>query len=439
LGGISLIRRQGFPQTSFPQTGFSREGLSANGLSESGHFPENRESFTAGSCRPTKKGKKMNIVQFVILNAGSVICGTRLPVFCLLILSALAFPAAAEENALFSNPEVDTLMRTGIGYHDDGDYDKAIECYEKALQLAPDIPGIYYEIAFSYLYKGNPETALRYSQQGIDLAVARGAEDSLPGLYDLKGSALDDLGRHEEAVDVYLEALNRFDMNNTRLYYNLGLTYYRMGERDKARDSLAQSLMNDPFHPSSNFLLGKICYEQGRKSQSLYCLSYFLLLEPYTERSGEAHSTIEQLMSGKEEGIIISSAGNFTAFDIMLSLLFIDDEETAGGGPEASAADGELSSDERFMEKLETFFYAGQAPLVQSLRQTENHSPVDDLWWEFYAPFFSRLAESEHFETFCRYIRMSVSPESMTWLGKNEEKVEVLFEWLNADPEESDE
>jgi tetratricopeptide (TPR) repeat protein len=395
----------------------------------------------------------MSVIRPVILKAGSAAGGRILPVLkdggvwprlrirltvpilCLLMLLVLSFPAAAQENAWSSNPEVDELMRTGIGYHDEGNYDKAIECYEKALKLAPDTPGIYYELAFSYLYKGDPEEALKYSQKGIDLAAARNEESDLPGLYDLKGSALDDLGRHKEAVEVYLDAINRFDMNSTRLYYNLGLTYYRMGERDKARDSLAQSLINDPFHPSSNFLLGKICYEQGRKSQSLYCLCYFLLLEPYTERAGEAYSTIEQIISGGEDGIAVSNAGNFTAFDIMISLLLAADG-TAQTGPESSAETG-LFSDEDFMKKLGILFFAGNAPLVQSLRKIENHFPADDLWWEFYIPFFFRLAESEHFETFCRYISMSVSPESITWLNENEEKIDAMFVWLNTDPEES--
>jgi tetratricopeptide (TPR) repeat protein len=354
---------------------------------------------------------------------------------CLLILPVLSFQAAAQENVPAFSSEVDELMRAGIEYHDGGDYDKAIECYEKALKLAPDIPGIYYEMAFSYLYKGNPEAALVYSQKGIDLAADRNEESELPELYDIKGSALDDLGRREEAVEVYLDAISRFDVNRTRLYYNLGLTYYRMGERDKARDSLAQSLMNDPFHPSSNFLLGKICSEQGRKSQSLYCLCYFLLLEPYTERAEEAYSTIEQLMSGGEDGIAVSDTGNFTAFDIMASLLF-DETETAD--PESSAGT-DRSPDERFMEKLGVFFSAGNAPLVQSMRRIETHYPADNLWWEFYIPFFFRIAESEHFETFCRYIGMSVSPESMAWLGENEEKLDAMFVWLNADPEESGE
>jgi tetratricopeptide (TPR) repeat protein len=374
----------------------------------------------------------MNVIQSVVAKASSVTGGTRRSVLCLLILLALSFPAAAQEDTPLPGSKADELMRSGIEHHDKGEYDEAIACYEEALKLTPDVPGIYYELAFSYLYKGNPEEALKHSQKGIDLALARNNEAELPGLYDLKGSALDDLGRHKEAVEVYLEAIDRFDMNNTRLYYNLGLTYYRMGERDKARDSLAQSLINDPFHPSSNFLLGKICYEQGRKSQSLYSLCYFLLLEPYTERAGEAFSTIVQLMAGDGDGIAVSAAGNFTAFDIMLSLLIVDDET-------APDAETQMSSDERFIKKLGAFFSAGNAPLVQSLRKIENHQPADDLWWEFYVPFFFRLAESGHFETFCRYIGMSVSPESTAWLNENEEKIDAMFEWLNAAPGESDE
>ncbi|MDR1505966.1 MAG: tetratricopeptide repeat protein [Treponema sp.] len=357
--------------------------------------------------------------------------------FALILLSAAFFPVSAqeapswitgEENSADLEEKIDELMRTGIYYHDEGDYDKAIECYKEALELAPELPGIYYELAFSYLYRGDPEDALQYAQKGIDISIAGGIEDSLAGLYDIKGSALDDLDRHEEAVAVYLEALDRFDVNNTRLYYNLGLTYYRMGERDKARESLAQSLLSDSFHPSSNLLLGKICYEQGRKSQSLYCLCYFLLLEPYTDRSAEAYSTIKQLTEAAGGIITISNTGSFTAADMMLSLLFTD--ATDGG------SDDEETPDEQLMRKLERFFsFLDEQP---DFKKAADYNPTDDLWWDFYVPFFARLAKSEHFRTFCRYIGMSGSAESGAWVEENEEKIEAMFGWLNEEPEEMD-
>lgn len=334
------------------------------------------------------------------------------------LLLILPFQILGAQNGV--NPEVDELMRAGIGYHDSREYDKAIECYEKALKLAPDMPGIYYEIAFSRLYSGKPEMALDYAQKGIDLAARLDVKDDLPGLYDIKGSALDDLGRREEAVKVYLEAIARFNVNNTRLYYNLGLTYYRMGSQEKALDALALSLLTDTFHPSSNFLAGTICYELGRKTQCLYSLCYFLLLEPYTERAETAYETIRQLIleTGSDE-ISVSDSGSFTGLDLILGLML------------ASSGDENESADSRLIKKLGAFF-----KIVDEQKAYPDGPAAaspEDLWWKFYIPFFSRLAGSEHFETFCRYIGMSSSGESRDWIDENSGRIDAMFEWLNAD------
>ena len=344
----------------------------------------------------------------------------------MLVLLLLSVFAAAQESL---SPEAEKLMRAGIECHEAGEFSKAIDYYEKALKLAPNVPGIYYELAFSHLYNENPQTALEYSQKGIELAERQKQYEDLAGLYDLKGSALDDLGRREEAVKVYLEAIARFNVKNTRLYYNLGLTYYRMGERDNAWESLAQSLVNDTFHPSSNFLVGKICYELGRKTQSLYSLCYFLLLEPNTERSGEAFSTIQQLiLRNEDEALGISNTGNFTGLDLILGLMLMSNSNDAG------------ESDDRLMiRKLEAFFKAASeqpqamAENGSASSGTPSPSSIEDLWWKFYVPFFAAIAESEHFETLCRYIGMSGSEESRIWLEENGEKIDALFEWLNSD------
>jgi tetratricopeptide (TPR) repeat protein len=342
--------------------------------------------------------------------------------FVLFAVNGLNAPRclAAQE----SGGELWRLMQTGIEYHDNEEYGKAIECYEKALKLAPNMPGIYYELAFSHLYNENPQAALEYAQKGIDLAVAQNTKEELPGLYDLKGSALDELGRREEAVRVFLEALDRYDSANTRLYYNLALTYYRMGDRDKARDALARSLLGDTFHQSGNFLLGKICYEQGRRTQSLYSLCYFLLLEPNSPRSGEANEIIWQLVaeSGGGEEISFSNSGGFTGADLILGLMLASQSAV----PNESA--GVLLT-----KRLGLFFkmMKDQAAALSGKSNNENAAPADSLWWEFYIPFFTRLSESKHFETFCHYITISSSEESGAWLAANGEKIDAMFEWLN--------
>jgi len=298
-------------------------------------------------------------------------------IFLLLLGLVLTVSAAAQEEDAewWTNPEVETLVRDGIKFHDAGEFDRAIDCYLKALEIMPDTAGIYYELAFSYLYKGDGEAALAAADKGIILAEGQGDLDLLPVLYDVKGSALDDLERRNEAIGVYLEAIDRFGAGNTRLYYNLGLAWYREGETENAKNALALGLLTDPFHSTSNYLLGKICYELGRNNQSLYALCYYLLLEAYTGQAMEAYEIIKQILGAEEDS------------------------------PEMVEKMREIFSDTSFLD--------------------------EPLWDSFYIPFFSRLAASEHLETFCHYIGFNSSEKARNWLDRNEDRLDALFEFLN--------
>jgi tetratricopeptide (TPR) repeat protein len=219
-------------------------------------------------------------------------------------------------------------------------------------------------------------------------------------------------------VETYLKAIRTYGVSDTSLiHYNLALTYYRMGKTDEAGDSLVAGLEINPFHPSSNFLLGKICVEGGKKTQGFYSLCYFLLLEPNTERSKEVHGAIETLLT-RSETIGISDTGSFTAADLLISLSSFLDEEDPG-----------RSEMERFEAKLKHIFSAlGELKDHGELERT----PGDKLWWDFYVPLFRSVVDSGHIEAFSRYISMSDSEEANEWLKTNNDKVEAFFKWLNG-------
>jgi tetratricopeptide (TPR) repeat protein len=344
-----------------------------------------------------------------------------------LLLSAAFFFAVLRCFAQSSemNSAAMDLVRQGIFFHDQGDYETAIDYYEDALVISPDEAVIYYEIAFSYLYAENPKKALEYAEEGIALAEAQEFDELLPALYDLKASALDNLDRREEAVEVFLMAIDKFGTSNTLLYYNLALTYYRMDNLDSARETVMQAIIINPLHASGNFLMGKICYEQNRKTQAFYSLCYFLLLEPQTARSAEAYETVKRLMSkeGQGGGIGISNTGTFMAADILLSLVYSLDETPENRGKNES---------ELFAAKLASMFEA-LGDLANREDNKIERTEGDELWWDYYAPFFRLLVESEHFETYCHYISMSIDSESDEWLQGNPEKVNAFFSWLNGE------
>ncbi|MDR2072967.1 MAG: tetratricopeptide repeat protein [Spirochaetaceae bacterium] len=316
------------------------------------------------------------------------------------------------------NPQAEDLVRTGILSHDQGDYETALEYYQRALELAPDHPVIYYEMAFSYISLGENETALELADKGLAAARARNMEELIPTLYDLKGSALDNLGRSNEAIDIYLTAINQYGASNTLLYYNLGLSYYRIEKRDEARDALVKGLLLNPNHPSSNYLLGRICIEGGEKTQAFYTLCYFLLLEPNTERAVEAYNTILYMLNRQEEAIGVRNNGTFTASDVVISLSFTLDE-----------ANAEKTDAEKIQAKL---YY-----IITSLEEQKNNGKIsrsqgDELWWDYYSPFLYRIAKSEKFGTFCRYIGITSDPKADEWIETGREEIEGFFEWLNT-------
>ncbi|MDR2210730.1 MAG: tetratricopeptide repeat protein [Spirochaetaceae bacterium] len=326
--------------------------------------------------------------------------------------------AGALEQSL--SPQAEELVSTGVLYHDQGDYKTALDYYQQALELAPEHPVIHYEMAFSYIAMGDNETALELADQGLAGAKARNMKDIIPILYDLKASALDNLGRTGEAITMYLTAINQYDPSNTLLYYNLGLSYYRTGRRDEARETIIKGLRINPNHPSSNYLLGRLCMEDGQKTQAFYSLCYFLLQEPNTERSVEAYNTVLYLLAREEEAIGVRNNGSFTAADMVISLSFTLDE-----------ANPEKSDAEKSKAKLYYIF--------TTLEEQKNNGKIsrsqgDELWWDFYSPFFYRIAGSENFDTFCRYIGITADPQANEWIETGREEIEAFFEWLNQYP-----
>ncbi|MDR0600290.1 MAG: tetratricopeptide repeat protein [Treponema sp.] len=358
-----------------------------------------------------------------------------LPVLAAIL--ALA-PAWAEETPLFKippkylepdpeltgtagrilSPEAEDLVRVGILYHDQGDYESAMGYYREALALSPDHPVICYEMAFSSLYMGDFQGALELADQGITAAKARGMDDLIPNLFDLKGSALDNLGRGEEAIEVYLSAINVYGAANTFLYYNLGLSYYRIEKRDEARNALIEGLLINPNHASGNYLLGRLCMEKGMKTQGFYAFAYFLLLEPNTERAEEAYTAILAALTGQDETAGLQDNGSFTGADRVISLSFTLDEENK-----------DKSDAEKTQAKL---YHVFDTLGGQNDAEGTGYPAGDALWRDFYIPFFFKIAHSDYFGIFCRYIGLTADPGADEWIENGREEIEGFFGWLNG-------
>ena len=324
-------------------------------------------------------------------------------------------------NMAFCQETVNQLIEEGIRYHDAGEYGNAIERYQRALAVDERSPLAHYEIAMTYMYNQQYKEALHHADQVIALD-----DQYLSPAYMVKGNCLDAMGKSKKAIKVYQKGIKEVS-GHYLLYYNLGVTYYKINRLDKAREALISAINDNANHSSSHLLLGSIMADEGNTVQSLLSLHYFLLLEPNSPRSSKAYQSLRKQFGGNMERnsateitIMLNAASlkesnEFGAADMMISMLAASNtlEENQGKSEEAL-----------FFENTESFF-----KILGEMQKDQR----EGVWWNFYIPFFYRLALSPHLDTYCYYIAQSDNEKAAVWIDQHNERVEAWQAWLNGE------
>ena len=319
----------------------------------------------------------------------------------------------------YAQTSVDSLVQVGIQFHDNGQYDKAIETYKAALKIEPNSPLVNYEIALSYMHAKDYQNALKHSDKVIKLN-----DKFLLQAYLTKGSSLDYLGKTKESVKLFKKGIKKFGANHL-LYYNLGYSYCNLKEFDKAEKALINAISTKSDHASSHLLLGFLMSDQKHRIQSLLCLHYFLFLEPNSERAKTAYHLLQQQFGSN----VVKDKDKPNQINIFIDAKQLDSEfgtvEMMISMLEASKANEEnkdKSEEELFIENTASFF-----KLLGEFKEKKNSG----LWWDFYIPLFYAIAKSEHIDTYCYYISQSSNDAAVNWLKENDKKISDFSKWLN--------
>lgn len=317
--------------------------------------------------------------------------------------------------------KIDSLVQIGIQYHDNGEYNKAIEVYKQALKIAPKSLLVNYEISMSYLYAGDSKKALKHSN-----FVIKQKQDHLLPAYIVKGSALDNLGKTKQSIKLFNEALEKVGDHHL-LYYNLGVDYTKIEETENAENAFINAIQNKSDHNSSHYALALLEHQNNNRVQSLLSLYYFLMLEPSSNRSKTAYKLLKKQLGGNIQkdaddptniNVLInpkSVESEFGTADMLLALL------EASNSLEENK---EKAPDELFIDNTKSFF-----SVLGELYENEPHDK-DNLWWNFYVPFFYDLAKSDYMDVFCYYISISSNNKAQRWLEANYEKFEKFAKWI---------
>ena len=77
---------------------------------------------------------------------------------------------------VFSQSQIDSLVKVGIELHDNEQYEWAIDVYKKALKLDANSTLVNYEMAMTYMYMGDYKKSIQH----CDLVIAEDTDFLMP-------------------------------------------------------------------------------------------------------------------------------------------------------------------------------------------------------------------------------------------------------------------
>lgn len=324
---------------------------------------------------------------------------------------------------LFAQSDIETIVREGIKYHDQGKYELAIQTYKKALDIDPNSALVNYEIAFSFSKLEEHRQAIKYAD-----VVLKQKADHMMSAYLVKANALDMLGKTKESIKLFNKAIKK-EGEHYLLYFNLGINYYKIGDFDNTEKSILNALRVNPFHPGSHLVLAEMNGRVGNSVQSILASSFFLLLEPTTSRSDMALELLDKQMGAG----VTKDSENENTININLFVPKEKDKEldalrqvelfrSLSIAANFTEENKDKTQDELFLENMQSLF---------KVLGEMNEKKFKSFWWTFYAPFYDELAQKDQiFETFIKYITQKNNKDSKEWVEHNDIRLEEFNQWF---------
>ncbi|MGC9357240.1 MAG: tetratricopeptide repeat protein [Anaerolineae bacterium] len=231
-------------------------------------------------------------------------------------------------------PSAEDHLEQGRTYAEQGELDKAIVEFEKAIALDPNNATLHNDLAAAY-----------YQQGRIDEAVAT----------------------WEQALEI--------DSELADTHYNLGLVYAGQGKLDEAITKWEETLQIDPNYANAHKNLGIAYTEQGRLEEAVAEFETYLQLKPDAEDRTAVEEEIAKLKEQTGPPTIEhrSAAGGYSLRYPESWYLVEDDMDTALA---PSREDYEAPS---LQSPLFNFVVWPRALAIESLDLEESSPPMDFL------------------------------------------------------------
>jgi tetratricopeptide (TPR) repeat protein len=230
-----------------------------------------------------------------------------------------------ESTAQFQpQPQPETPFRVGMSYFGQGEYDKAISEFEKSIQLDPDHTESYYYLGQCYLQKGILEynnkhilKAYSFYRKSYEISekvipqyekmIKDNPEDlnsylRLSYIYEIR-SMVPFINEYDQALSYYLKALeleaSSSSARNTGisvfLNIRIGYIYFEKKNYSQAIEYLERATEMSPQNVEATYYLGLSYDKIGEKEKALTSFTKVLELAPQSDFAREAEKKLKKI------------------------------------------------------------------------------------------------------------------------------------------------
>ena len=355
--------------------------------------------------------------------------------YLLITILAFSFTLAAqkiEKPTLTPKPITEqqrAVIQDGIALHDKKDFAGAIAKYDQVLSENPDSTLALYELALSYYAKGDKDKAIETAVKGSKYRA-----DELPLFYGIIANVIDDVGKPDEAIKIYRDAIQlikndkEFERHLSSLYYNLGVTYSRQRKYVEARAELKKAVEFNYSYASPHYLLSEVFSGTKYKVPAMLAAARFVTLEYNTRRTTRSAQVFVAGLDGAKKddktgniNIFLDlnapkDEGDFGMYDLILAtLVTVKDEK-----------DKNRSKGEIFADAVDS--------LIAML--SEDKKLKNTFVGRYYVTYLADLKKNGHTPalSYLMLRQAGGNPEAEKWTELNMDKVMALINWAKTYP-----
>ena len=176
-----------------------------------------------------------------------------------------------------------------VAYRGLGQVQRAIAEYEKVLKLNPKFPEALSNLGGQYFRKGDVDQAITHFRKAIEVYP-----NFIQALSNL-GAALNKQGQSQQALTHLKKAL-ALDPEFAIAFFNLGNAYFATGQLDQAEEAFKNAVQKGIDFLSLHWKLHEIHLKKGRRDQAVGELKIILQMDP---QHPEAKKKLQEMQSSK--------------------------------------------------------------------------------------------------------------------------------------------